>query len=164
MYLECFIDDGLWLKKNNLLNFKVENNTWGASVLFFHCIILIYNSKRLAKISWKIKTSSFVKKKKIRKKKQIGCESKKNRIVQVYYGNPWLRNDWKQNTINTESELFKFCLQKKVDPVYLPDVLKYIHVYSNQRNFVLVNILKSVFFTFSKSLYGLNLDWCPFHY
>lgn len=51
-------------KKNNLLNFKVENNTWGASVLFFHCIILIYNSKRLAKISWKIKTSSFVKEKK----------------------------------------------------------------------------------------------------
>lgn len=47
---------------------------------------------------------------------------------------------------------------------HLPDVLKYIHVYSNQSNFVLVNILKSVFFTFSKSLYGLNLDWCPFHY
>lgn len=47
---------------------------------------------------------------------------------------------------------------------HLPDVLKYIHMYSNQSNFVLVNILKSVFFTFSKSLYGLNLDWCPFHY
>lgn len=28
---------------------------------------------------------------------------------------------------------------------HLPDVVKYIHVYSNQRNFVLVNILKSVF-------------------
>lgn len=55
-------------KKNNLLNFKVENNTWGASVLLFHCIILIYNSKRLAKISWKIKTSSFVKEKNKREK------------------------------------------------------------------------------------------------
>lgn len=44
---------------------------------------------------------------------------------------------------------------------HLPDVLKYIHVYSNQRNFVLVNILKSVFFTFSKSLYGLNLVGAP---
>lgn len=46
--------------------------------------------------------------------------------------------------------------------IYLFDVLKYIYVYSNQRNFVLVNILKSVFFIFLKSFYGLNLDWCFF--
>lgn len=60
-----------------------------------------------------------------------------------------------------------FVYQKKLTQficTHLPDVLKYIHVYSNQSNFVLVNILKSVFFTFSKSLYDLNLDWCPFHY
>lgn len=37
---------------------------------------------------------------------------------------------------------------------HLPDVLKYIHVYSNQSNFVLVNILKSVFFyIFEKPLW-----------
>lgn len=48
--------------------------------------------------------------------------------------------------------------------IYLFDVLKYIYVYSNQSNFVLVNILKSVFFIFLKSLYGLNLDWCFFYY
>lgn len=77
MYLECFINDGLWLKKNNLLNFKVENNTWGASVLLFHCIILIYNSKRLAKISWKIKTSSFVKKKKLERRNKLAVRVKK---------------------------------------------------------------------------------------
>lgn len=60
-----------------------------------------------------------------------------------------------------------FVYEKKLTQficTHLPDVLKYIHVYSNQSNFVLVNILKSVFFTFSKNLYGLNLDWCPFHY
>lgn len=34
---------------------------------------------------------------------------------------------------------------------HLPDVLKYIHVYSNKRNFVLVNILKSVFLHFQKA-------------
>lgn len=55
---------------------------------------------------------------------------KKNRIVQVYYGNPWLRNDWKQNTINTESELFKFCLQKKVDPVYLYTFARRFKIYT----------------------------------
>lgn len=48
--------------------------------------------------------------------------------------------------------------------IYLFDVLKYIYVYSNQSNFVLVNILKSVFFIFLKSFYGLNLDWCFFYY
>lgn len=47
---------------------------------------------------------------------------------------------------------------------FMFDVVKYIYVYSNQSNFVLVNILKSVFFIFLKSFYGLNLDWCFFYY
>lgn len=95
-----------------------------------------------------------MKEKKLERKNKLAVKIKKNRIVQVYYGNPWLRNDWKQNTINTESELFKFCLQKKLTQfirTHLPDVLKYIHVYSNQSNFVLVNILKSVFLHFQKA-------------
>lgn len=41
-----------------------------------------------------------------------------------------LGNDWKQNTINTESELLKFCLQKKGDPVYLYTFARRFKIYT----------------------------------
>lgn len=64
-------------KKNNFLNFKVENNIWGVSVFFFYCIIFIYNFKCFVKISWKIKILFFVKEKKLERKNKLVVRVKK---------------------------------------------------------------------------------------